>query len=484
MDTATLAFAETLVLNAGTAPPLLLRAGGSLDDSGCWSSELAEELAEEAPVPQPAYDDASARALLAAWLRSGAWAAAVERGLLSLSALREGELAVSFPRPAPPGCSTVPFTARLWLKNGVPLRASWASAQGGEERWDWAAWPDGAVCTQPTGEQAHFWVGDTVLPPRAAPLEPPAAWRAAEVPACRAAGGQLLVQARLGEAARWFVLDPETEGASVTPAASDGLRSAGRAAQPGLGGAVAGALLRAAVSLGPLRTPPLSLLQLSLDGVVQAPDGSPLGGVLGGAILRRCVLEVRAPARRHGARTPPPLSLWLHPPGAYSPPPHLNWLPLVTLDGAPHILCDYALDSGVDSSEPPRSGLFRLALATGGCGALLGAATAAAASFAGRTQALAPSGLLAAPGSQQGRLAAIAEGELLSGRLPFLRVGGADGVTFPSVRCLTHAGPDPAHLALSRHAHGLLCADLFRDTLLVLDLAGGRLALARLSEPD
>jgi hypothetical protein len=233
-----------------------------------------------------------------------------------------------------------------------------------------------------------------------------------------------------------------------------------------------------------LRTPPLSLLQLWLHGVVQAPDGSPLGGVLGGAILRRCVLEVRAPARRHGARTPPPLSLWIHPPGSYKPPPTLSWLELVTLDGAPHVACDYAFDDGADSSEPVRHGLFRLALATGGCGALLGAATAAAASFARRTQALAPTGLLAAPGSQQGRLAAIAEGEVLSGRLAFLRVGGADGVTFPTVRCLTHAGQDPAHLALSRHAHGLLCADLFRDTLLVLDVLGGRLAIARLSEPD
>ena len=297
----------------------------------------------------------------------------------------------------------------------------------------------------------------------------------------------MLLRAALpGAPPAWWALDTACDGAAVTAAAADAaaLPSLGRAAVPGLGGALAGALRRGGLTVGASGVQLLPAgalhLELSLDGALAPPDGGALGGVLGCAALRRCVLELHLPRRQPGARAAPAITATLHAPGTFEPPDRLAvaWRRLQLVDGVPHVAASYITEAG----QAPREGLFRLALGIGGCGAILSNAEAAAAGFARATAALQPAGMLAAPGTGRARMAAVEEGSLLSGRLEELQLGGA---TLRHVRALAHVGAaDPPDLAFSTRAAGALCADLFRGVHLVLDLPAGRYACVNLDRPD
>lgn len=514
------AFAEAVELLpplalGSSAPVATLRAG--FDGQAAWQTELASG-AVSALAPG---DDARDRSLLFAWLRSGAWPAAVASGAL---------LAQLLPEQPPPGgkapCHVLSLSlagspdlaCSVWLPASpapcLPLHVELQTSCAGAESWTFASWPGRATHTQPTGETAVFTAdgaadADDATPLAAlaaVPLEAPAPpFEATPVAAARCAGGQFLLRATLlpGGAPAWWALDTACDGAAVTAAAADaaGMPSLGRAAVAGLGGALAGALRRGGLAVGDVELlPPASLqLQLSLDGALAPPDGGALGGVLGCAALRCATLELHAPRRLPGARAAPVLTATLHAPGTFQPPDRLAiaWRALtfvratanhvaacvltqalysLQVDGVPHVRASYSLQPGA----PLREGLFRLALGVGGCGVIFSNAEAAAVGFARATAALQPAGMLAAPGEGRARMAAVEEGSLLSGRLDALQLGGA---TFRHVRALAHTGADPSDLALSHRAAGAICADLFRGVHLVLDFAAGRYACVNLDRP-
>lgn len=492
-------FAETVELLPPASliaaePVATLRAG--FDATTAWQTELASG-AVSALAPG---DDARDRSLLFAWLRSGAWTAAVASGALHAQLLPE--------QAAPDGtapCHVLSLSlagspdlaCRVWLPAAptpcLPLRVELQTSCAGAESWTFASWPDRATHTQPTGEEAVFTadglLADKNATPLAAlaamPVEAPAPpFEATPVAAARCAGGQFLLRAALspGGAPAWWALDTACDGAAVTAAAADaaGMPSMGRAAVAGLGGALTGALRRGGLAVGDVELlPPASLqLQLSLDGALAPPDGGALGGVLGCAALRRATLELHSPRRAPGARAAPVLTATLHAPGVYQPPDRLAvaWRALTFIDGVPHVRASYSLQPGA----PLREGLFRLALGVGGCGVILSNSEAAAVGFASATAALAPVGTLTAPGEGRARMAAVEEGSLLSGRLDALQLGGA---TFRHVRALAHTAADPSDLNLSHRAAGALCADLFRGVHLVLDFAAGRYACINLDRP-
>jgi hypothetical protein len=493
-DADTLSYHERVTLSGPRAAgDVQLRCGYDAAAGAAWQTDLSG-----ACVALQGGDDARDRALLLTWLRTGAWVAAAERGaLLATPAAHTpaagGDHVLDVALPGSP------LAARLWLRAApgacVPRRAELRANTSGAEAWEWTAWPRAAVHTQPTGERSVYNADAGAADEDAAaplallaqlPLPQPAApFAAADVPAARCGGGQFLLRGALGGAPpQWFALDTACDGSAVVAASADAaqLPSLGRAAVPGVGGALVGALRRGPLSVGPLTLPSDTChLELSLDGALQPPDASPLGGVLGASLLRRCVLELRAPRRTPGGRDAPRVSATLHAPGAYAPPDRVAvaWQALTFIDGAPHVRASYRLD---EADAAPREGLFRLALGVGGAGVVLCAAEAAACGFAERTAALQPRGLVAAPGEARARLAAVTEGALLSGRVAALRLGDA-GASFAHVRCLLHVGGDPPDLALSHRAAGLLCADLFRGVALVLDYARARCAVVTL-QPD
>ena len=88
---------------------------------------------------------------------------------------------------------------------------------------------------------------------------------------------------------------------------------------------------------------------------------------------------------------------------------------------------------------------------------------------------------MSGPGAARARLAELQEGALHSGRLPALELAGA---RFSGVRCVAHVGRDPPDLALAPGAAGVLCADVFRDgVVLVLDLPRRRCAVVQMQQP-
>jgi hypothetical protein len=486
-DADTLSFHERVTLTGPRgAGDVTLRSGYDASSGVAWQTDLSG-----AAFALQHGDDAHDRALLLTWLRTGAWVAAAERGALLATPVADA-CADHVLDVALPGS---PLAARVWLRAApaacVPRRAELRANSSGAEAWEWAAWPRAAVHTQPTGERSVYNAGDAAdadadaalaqlaTLPAPAPSEP---FEATDVPAARCGGGQFLLRGALGAAPpQWFALDTACDGSAVVSASADAaqLPLLGRAAVPGVGGALVGALRRGTLSVGPLTLPADTChLELSLDGALQPPDASPLGGVLGAALLRRCVLELRAPRRTPGGRDAPRVSATLHAPGTYTAPDRVAvaWQALTFIDGAPHVRASYRLD---EADAAPREGLFRLSLGVGGAGVLLCAAEAAASGFAERTAALQPHGLVAAPGEARARLASVTEGALLSGRIAELRLGDA-GASFAHVRCLLHVGGDPSDLALSQRAAGMLCADLFRGVALVLDYAAGRAACVTL----
>jgi hypothetical protein len=82
---------------------------------------------------------------------------------------------------------------------------------------------------------------------------------------------------------------------------------------------------------------------------------------------------------------------------------------------------------------------------------------------------------MSGPGEGRARLARV-EPEVVTGRFDAIELKGA---TFRNIRALTHLNGDPPDLALSPHADGVLCADLFRGCVVVLDFSRDRVAVVQ-----
>ena len=159
-------FAESVTLlpppALGGAAVATLRAGFDAASGAAWQTELADGSI----TALAAGDDARDRSLLFAWLRSGAWTAAVASGALLAAPLSDQAAPGSKKRALCLALSLPDSTlaARVWLAAApapcLPLRVELAPSCAGAEAWDFAAWPGRATHTQPTGERAVFTAGE------------------------------------------------------------------------------------------------------------------------------------------------------------------------------------------------------------------------------------------------------------------------------------------------------------------------------------
>jgi hypothetical protein len=332
-----------------------------------------------------------------------------------------------------------------------------------------------------------------------------------EVVAARGEGGHVFLLPSLGGTSRtglspgWFVLDTSCAGFAVDPAAADafGMSAFGEVSVVGVGeAALSGRMRRGThITLGTctfpaplymeqalsaaLRTPPLVS---GVRGLVSGDGGEGLAGVLGTDYLQHCVVELHAPKRIPGSPNPPVFSASVHDPARYLPTDRCvaAWQPVEWIAGVPHIRVKVTVaDDGAASppvhGEGDRGGgawsghLFRLSLGTGGTSVIIASRTAAEWDMVSRTVGLQPGGIMSGPGEERSRLARV-DPEVVTGRLSKLDFRGS---SFAAVRALTHTYGDPPDLALSPHADGVLCADLFRGCTVVLDLGRDRVAVIR-----
>jgi hypothetical protein len=256
-----------------------------------------------------------------------------------------------------------------------------------------------------------------------------------------------------------------------------------------------------------LRTPPLPTLEGGLGGGSGGGGGGGGGlmGVLGTDFLQHCVVELRAPKRVPGSPNAPVFTASVHEPARYEASERCtaSWQRVEWIAGVPHVRVQVTVaEDRVTSLVPPPEAagrgrgsgggggsdgdgdgdgdggfwngrLFRLSLGTGGTGVIVSAKAAAEWDMVSRTAGLQPGGVMSGAGEERSRFARV-EPEVVTGRLNKLEFRGG---SFATVRALTHTGGDPPDLALSPHADGALCADLFRGCTLVLDLGRSRVAV-------
>ena len=460
-------YAGELVVPAAS---LQLRAG--FENGAAWQSSLCGLVRQLKDG-----DDAQERAVLSTAVRNGTWAAACLQGRL------HAELSGSAPELSLriPGS---PVSARLLLSGGAPSRLEMQLHSGGCESWAFPSWPTEAVHTDAAGQVTRFWADgartvDAPLnfaPPVFA-LPPPFA--ASSLHIARCTGGQLLVRATLPEG--WLVLDPCCDGSVLTRQAADaaGFATAGSIQLTALGGSAEAPLRLGPLTVGGLQLASQPHAQLALDGaVLGAPAGAAVAGILGSSVLLRCAMLLRLPRREPGSRDPAtPTATIISPDGLdalLDDRTRASFQAVRWIDGAPHVNATLRMGDGC----PPFEGLFRLALGVGGAGLILAASAARRAGFVPSTVPLVPSGLMAGPGENRARLApleASANGQaptLLSGRVEQLELRGWSA---QCVRTLVHE-TDPADLALSLRADGLICADMLRGVALTLDLSNDRAA--------
>jgi hypothetical protein len=492
---------------------LTLRSGHDASTSVLWQTDLCGTCSHLQPG-----DDARFRSLVATLVRTGQWVAAVHSGLLHAELHgAEGDVQQRRRRAAVTASLALRLAggttaARLVLDpvTWTPRLLTMQLHSGGVETWSWGDnWPLSCTNIQSSGQETHYIASG---PPLLAScelaelLQPPpddvseSPWRAeaTHIPAARVSGGVFAVRASAlaptapgvaGGTAQegWFVLDPCCDGAAVAPWLADGAAwpAAGEQKVHALGGAAAGPLRQGALALGPCVLPAAAWYQsLALDGAVTGiPHGQPLAGILGMAVLRRCVLEVRAFNRLPGgSRDAPRTEVVLHEPGTFADASDrvtVSWQRLRLLDGAPHVECTLRVSEDME----PFCGWFRLGLGVGGTAVVLSAATCNQVGFVQGTHALQPSGIMTGPGEQQGRFQPVEEGSLLSGRVASVELRGA---SFARQRCVVHchrrddgslAAVDVQDMQLSKASAGVLCADLFRGCTLLLDVAGERCAV-------
>lgn len=343
---------------------------------------------------------------------------------------------------------------------------------------------------------------------------------AAAVPAARGEGGHVLVAPRLnGQASPgWFVLDTSCAGFAIEPSVADrlGMPAFGELSVVGVSAAaLSGAMRRGTtISAGCVNVPAPVYMEQSLAAALRTPPppvgsdpsaGGGLVGVLGTDFLQHCVVELRAPRRVPGSPTAPSFDVFCFNPAEYEPSDRTSaaWQRVEWIQGVPHVRVKLTVaDDGLTGLEPsleqtlPRGGphagtgagpespsnihgsgwegrLFRLSLGAGGAGAIVSARAAKEWKMVERTVGLQPGGVMSGPGEERSRLARV-EPEVVTGRLRRVEFAGG---SFDTVRALTHTSGDPPDLALSPHADGALCADLFRGCTLVLDFGRNRIAV-------
>jgi hypothetical protein len=146
------------------------------------------------------------------------------------------------------------------------------------------------------------------------------------------------------------------------------------------------------------------------------------------------------------------------------------WQPVVLIDGVPYVELTYTIANdgfqGVTEMTTERKGLFKLALGTGGVGAVLTKRVADDADVANRTRALQPGGIMSGPGENSGRLQRVGD-EIITGRVETIKFNSFE---LKNVRAVIHLDGDQPDLDLSPHADGAVCADAIRGCELVLDL--------------
>jgi hypothetical protein len=213
-------------------------------------------------------------------------------------------------------------------------------------------------------------------------------------------------------------------------------------------------------------------MEQNLDGALRMPNGERLGGVLGCPILAHAVVRVHVPLRVPGSRDAPKITVYVCDRESYSPSPEVEraWQPVALIDGVPYVELTYTIANdgfqGVTEMTTERKGLFKLALGTGGVGAVLTKRVADDADVANRTRALQPGGIMSGPGESSGRLQRVGD-EIITGRVETIKFNSFE---LKNVRAVIHLDGDQPDLDLSPHADGAVCADAIRGCELVLDL--------------
>ena len=306
--------------------------------------------------------------------------------------------------------------------------------------------------------------------------------------AMRGEGGHFLVKPRVEgpekrqDATSWFVVDTATAGFAIAPRVADAvsMESFGSMAISGVAAPLEGALRSAdLLCLGAFTLSKPIFMEQSLDGAVRMPNGGELGGVLGCPAFAHTVLSIHAPMRIPGSRDAPKVTVKVIDPAEYAPSNEVEraWMPVIFISGVPYVELEYTIANdgfqGVTEQVMERKGLFKLAIGTGGVGALLSSKVARDADVANRTHALQPGGIMSGPGESSGRLQRVGD-EIVTGRVETIRFKGFE---FKNIRAVLHLDGDPGDVDLSPHAEGAICADCFRGCELILDFSNNRIAV-------
>lgn len=292
--------------------------------------------------------------------------------------------------------------------------------------------------------------------------------------ACRGEGGHILVKAKTSSE-DWYVLDTASTGMAISTSVADGanMESFGSMSIVGVAASLEGRLRSGReLVFGDLTVSEPIFMEQNLDGALRMPNGERLGGVLGCPILAHAIVRVHAPLRIPGSRDAPKISVYVCDPESYSPSPEVEraWQPVVLIDGVPYVELTYTIANdgfqGVTEMTTERKGLFKLALGTGGVGAVLTKRVADDADVANRTRALQPGGIMSGPGENSGRLQRVGD-EIITGRVETIKFNSFE---LKNVRAVIHLDGDQPDLDLSPHADGAVCADAIRGCELVLDL--------------
>jgi len=292
--------------------------------------------------------------------------------------------------------------------------------------------------------------------------------------ACRGEGGHILVKAKTSSE-DWYVLDTASTGMAIAPSVADAasMESFGSMSIVGVAASLEGRLrVGSELVFGDLTMSEPIFMEQNLDGALRMPNGERLGGVLGCPILAHAVVRVHAPLRVPGSRDAPKITVYVCDRESYSPSPEVEraWQPVALIDGVPYVELTYTIANdgfqGVTEMTTERKGLFKLALGTGGVGAVLTKRVADDADVANRTRALQPGGIMSGPGESSGRLQRVGD-EIITGRVETIKFNSFE---LKNVRAVIHLDGDQPDLDLSPHADGAVCADAIRGCELVLDL--------------
>eukprot|EP00958_Prasinococcus_capsulatus_P000110 scaffold4_cov396-Prasinococcus_capsulatus_cf.AAC.4 len=255
---------------------------------------------------------------------------------------------------------------------------------------------------------------------------------------------------------------------------------------------------------------------MGLDGAIRS-GGLQVSGILGYDVFKRVLLDISIAARgsrglgsaekvdlfRRSRTRPPPPSVFIYDPQKYEAAPIVEkaWQPLVYVNRTPHLHAAFDLDgpsmglAKIVANEQEdlqqlvdKGVLLRLGLGTGGAGIILrqdyakeihlieNLAETAETGSAGLPP-LNPSGLVTAPGSSRGsfRDSDARSNPIASVRISRLRLFQA---AFENAQVLVHLDEDPMDMEMGAGTVGIMGADLWRGSRLVIDGPGNRVSVS------